>query len=292
MPQLLTRPGRRREWRRGWGFVAPAALTLLLVLGFPVAVAVGTSLVSPDGGLTLDNYARLSRDPQFRNALWVTFAFVGSTVVLHVLLGGAVAFALHSQIRARRFWRVAMILPWTLPDVISGLVWRFMYDPTAGVINAVLRGVGLSDGYIEWLGDPDLALPSVIFADVWRGYPFVMIILLAGLQSLSRDQAEAARVDGARWWQELWYITLPQLRRVILIAAALDIIWQFRRFGLVFNITGGGPGDATEILSLYIYKVYFRFFEYEYASAVAVAMAVIMVLVSLPYVRATVRRER
>ncbi|MGH3321484.1 MAG: carbohydrate ABC transporter permease [Streptosporangiaceae bacterium] len=290
--------GRRRllplsaEDRRGYGFVLPATIMLLLVLAFPIVVAVGTSFTSPHGGLTAGNYARLARSTAFLGSLTVTFVFVFATVVLHLLLGGAVAFALNAEIRGRRLWRVLMILPWTMPDVISGLVWKFMYDPTAGIINALLRQVGIIHGYIEWLGSSTLALASVIFADAWRGYPFVMLIILAGLQSTSRELSEAARVDGARWWQELWRVTLPQLRKVILVAVALDTIWQFRRFGLVYNMTGGGPGDATEILSLFIYKNYFKFFNYEYASAVAVTLAVIMLALSIPYVFSVVRRER
>jgi multiple sugar transport system permease protein len=286
------RAGARRRSRTGQAFVAPAIITLLAVLGFPIVVAVANSFLSPDGGVTLDNYGRLGTDPNFLNSLRVSFVFVGGTVALHLVLGMAVALALDTQIRGRQLWRVLMILPWTLPDVISGLVWRFMYNPTSGIINHVARRTGLAASYIDWLGNPDLALPSVILADVWRGYPFVMIILLAGLQSTSSELSEAARVDGARWWQEFWYVTLPQLRRIIVVAIALDAIWQFRRFGLVYNMTLGGPGRLTEILSLNIYKTYFDFFEYEYASAMAAVLAIVMVVLTIPYVRDAVRDRR
>jgi multiple sugar transport system permease protein len=154
----------------------------------------------------------------------------------------------------------------------------------------LLFDLGLIHKHIEWLGDSDLALPSVIFADVWRGYHFVMLILLAGLQAIPRELYEAAKVDGASAIQEFRHITIPSMRGMILIAIALDTIWQFRRFGLVFNMTAGGPGNVTEILSLYVYKQYFRYFNFEYAAAVAVVLAIIMLLLSLPYVRAMVRR--
>ena len=290
---LAPLPSRRStRARTGIGFVAPTVIALAAVLGFPIIIAIANSFLSPDGGVSLNNYGRLATDPNFLNSLRVSMVFVGGTVAMHLVLGMAVALALNAQIRGRRFWRVLMILPWTLPDVISGLVWRFMYNPTAGIINGVLRRSGLTGSYIDWLGDPDLALWSVILADVWRGYPFVMIILLAGLQSTSAELSEAARVDGARWWQEFWYVTLPQLRPIVIVALALDTIWQFRRFGLIYNMTLGGPGRLTEILSLNIYKTYFEFFEYEYASAMAVVLAVIMVVVSVPYVRNAVRRHR
>jgi multiple sugar transport system permease protein len=266
---------------------------LLLVLGFPAAIAVANSftpLWSEVKTFTLENYAKLARDELFWNSLWITFRFVGSTVLLHLLVGLAVALALNVQIKANRFFRVIAILPWTVPDVISGLIWRFMYNPTSGIINHLVRSSGVTKTYIEWLAHPSLALASVIFADVWRGYPFVMIILLAGLQAIPRELYEAARVDGATALQEFRHITIPLLKRMVIVAAALDTIWQFRRFGLIYNMTLGGPGHITEILSLYVYKQYFKYFNFEYASAVAVVLAVIMLIISLPYVRMIIRR--
>lgn len=274
-------------------FILPCLLMLLLVLGFPAFMAVLNSFTpiwSEVKTFTTQNYVKLAKDALFWNALAKTLIFVGGTVFLHLVVGLAVAVALNAQIKARRFFRVVAILPWTVPDVISGLVWRFMYNPTSGIINDLLFRMRVTNNYIEWLADPKLALPSVIFADVWRGYPFVMIILLAGLQAIPRELYEAAKMDGASVFKEFRYITIPSLKRIILIAAALDIIWQFRRFGLVYNMTLGGPGHATEILSLYVYKQYFRYFNFEYASAIAVVMAVIMLAISFPYVRMIVRR--
>jgi multiple sugar transport system permease protein len=279
---------------QGYGFILPALLMLLLVLGFPIAVAVLNSFSLPEaevGAWTLENYRKLLfKDSRFGNSLFVTFVFVGGTVLFHLIVGFIVALALNADIRAKQFFRVVVILSWTVPDVISGLIWRSMYNPTAGIINKLLFDLGVIGTHVEWLGDTDLALPSVIFADVWRGFPFAMIILLAGLQAISRELYEAARVDGASTIQEFRHITLPSMRQMILIAAALDTISQFRRFGLVFNMTLGGPGNATEILSLYVYKQYFRYFNFEYAAAMAVVLALIMLLLSLPYVWAMVRR--
>jgi multiple sugar transport system permease protein len=265
---------------------------LLLVLGFPIAMAVFNSFRLPDGAWTLEHYVKLPNDDRFLNSLVVTFTFVASTVILHLVVGFIVALALNSKARARNFFGVVAILPWAVPDVISGLIWRFMYNPTAGIINRVLLNLGIINTYVEWLGDSDLALPSVIFADIWRGYPFVMLILLAGLKAIPEELYEAAKVDGASVFQEFRHITIPMMRTMILIAAALDTIWQFRRFGLIVNMTAGGPGNVTEILSLYIYKQYFRYFNFEYASAVAVIMALLMLLLSVPYVRAMIERMR
>lgn len=282
-----------KEKYQGYLFVLPCFLMLLLVLGFPAFMAVLNSfspIWSEGFNFTLENYRKLSHDPVFWNALSKTLFFVSGTVFLHLALGLAVALALNAEIKARRFFRVLAILPWTVPDVISGLIWRFMYNPLSGIINDGLMKLQLTGTYIEWLADPKLAMPSIIFADVWRGYPFVMIILLAGLQAIPREQYEAARVDGASPLQEFWHITIPNLKRMIVIAVALDIIWQFRRFGLVYTMTQGGPGRTTEILSILVYKQYFRFFNFEYAAAIAVVMAVIMLIISFPYVRMIVRR--
>jgi multiple sugar transport system permease protein len=282
-----------RQELEGYAFILPSLLMLLLILGFPMAIAVlnsFTPLWSEVKTFTLENYVKLAGDDLFWNALLVTFRFVGSTVLLHLVVGLAVALALNAQIKANRIFRIIAILPWTVPDVISGLIWRFMYNPTSGIINDLLHKTGVTNAYIEWLAHPKLALPSVIFSDVWRGYPFVMIILLAGLQAIPQELYEAARVDGASALQEFRHVTIPLLGRMIIIAVALDTIWQFRRFGLVYNMTLGGPGHVTEILSLYVYKQYFKYFNFEYASAMAVVLAIIMLVISLPYVRMMVRR--
>ena len=137
---------------------------------------------------------------------------------------------------------------------------------------------------LEWLGDPDLAVWSIVIANVWRATPFVMLILLAGLQSIPKHLYEAAAIDGATKLQQFIYITLPGLRKMIVVALALDIVWEVRRFGLIQAMTQGGPGILTEVLSTYTYKQYFQFFRFEYASAISVVMTIVLLLISLPYI--------
>jgi multiple sugar transport system permease protein len=292
-PRLRLPSLRLRPPLTGLAFVLPSLLLLLLVLGLPALMAVANSFTpiwSEAKTFTFDNYVKLQQDRQFWESLWVTIVFVVASVGLHLVLGLTIALALNTEPLGNWFFRIVAILPWTVPDVISGLIWRFMYDPTAGIINYFLGRLGVENPYVEWLAAPHLALPSVIFADVWRGYPFVMLILLAGLQAIPKDLYEAAQVDGASGFQEVRHITIPGLSRMFQIAIALDVIWQFRRFGLVYNMTQGGPGNATEILPLAIYRQYFKYFNFEYASAMAVVLAVIMILVSIPYVRMVVKR--
>lgn len=280
--------------RQGYWFILPCFLLLGLVLGFPMVMAILNSFApiwtKGLAGFTLAYYQRLLHDDVFWNSIIRTVYFVGATVGLHLILGLAVALALNSAIRGRRFFRVMAILPWTVPDVIAGLVWGWMYDPLSGIVNDVLHRVGLISSPVEWLANPALVMPSVILADTWRGYPFVMLVLLAGLQAIPKEQYEAAKVDGASAIQEFFHVTLPNLKRMIAIATILDIIWQARRFGLIWVMTEGGPARSSEILSVLAYRQYFRFFNFEYASAISVALAVVLLIIGLPYVRAVARR--
>lgn len=275
-------------------FILPAFSMLIVILGFPFVMAILMSLnlawvKSSLLGFTFENYSRLFRDRVFYNDLIVTLSFVLPTVGFHLLLGLGVALLLNMEIKARRFFRVVAILPWTIPDVIAGLIWRFMFDPLSGIINSVLARLNLIQSPITWLSDARLALPSVVFAEVWRGYPFVMLLLLAGLQSIPQGLYEAAKIDGASAWKRFWHISLPNLSRIIMIAFTLDFIWECRRFGLVYNMTGGNPGHATEVLSLYVYKNFFIFFNFGYAAAIAVVLALIMMIISFPYLKASMK---
>ncbi|MFB6291425.1 MAG: carbohydrate ABC transporter permease [Candidatus Bipolaricaulia bacterium] len=273
---------------QGYLFVLPTVLLLLVILGFPAFMAILNSVTpiwSEGFSFTIRNYVKLVHDPIFWNSFIKTIYFVGSIVFLHFLIALPIAMALNSQIRARNFFRVLAILPWTMPDVISGLAWRYMLKPTQGIVNHILMTLEITDNYISWLGNPKLAMPSVILAEVWRAYPFVMVILLAGLQAIPQQLYEAARVDGASFFQTFRYITIPQLKRPFAVALALDTIWEYRRFGVIYTMTKGGPGHATEVFSMRVYKEYFKFFNFEYAATIAVVVAGVMLLITLPYVR-------
>ncbi len=278
----------------GYWFILPCFILLLGVLGVPMVMALLNSFApiwtKGLSGFTFAYYRKLFVDPVFLNSLIRTVYFVGTTVALHLVLGLGVALALNSAVRARRFFRVIAILPWTVPDVIAGLVWACMYDPLSGILNELLHRLRLIASPVEWLANPTLVMPSVILADVWRGYPFVMLVLLAGLQTIPREQYEAARVDGASAIQEFLYVTLPNLKPMIAIATILDMIWQTRRFGLIWVMTEGGPARATEILSVLAYRQYFKFFNFEYASAISVVLALFLLLIGIPYIRMVSQR--
>ena len=270
----------------------PSLAALVLLLGYPTAAAVASSFSAPRGSaLTLANYAYALSDPIFWLVVKNHWMFVVLTVVAHVALGFAVALLLNLPVPGITVFRVIAILPWTIPDVIAGIMWRWMYDPLYGVVNDVLRRLGVVDQPVTWLGEPSLALLSVAVADIWRGFPFVMLILLAGLQTVPQDLYEAAAIDGAGAWRRFLHITVPGVMPMLVVAVALDTVWQSRRFGLIEAMTQGGPGNLTEILSTFVYRQYFKFFDYEYAAAVAVILAVMLLVITLPYIRMLAREH-
>ncbi|AKQ55766.1 carbohydrate ABC transporter permease [Bordetella hinzii] len=280
----------KRQWA-GYAFVAPGVILLILILGFPAVMAVLQSLgIGEASGPSLAGYARLVQDAEFRASLLNTVIFVVCVVSLHFLLGLGVALLLNQRFRGRWLFRVIAILPWTMPDVIGGLIFRFIFDTLSGGVNLVIQLAGGTP--VDWLGHPQWSLMTVILAEAWRGYPYVMLILLAGLQAIPRDQYEAAEIDGVGKWKVFAHITLPNLRPMIAIALILDAIWECRLFGMIYGMTGGGPGYATQNLTLLVYKNYFQFFDSAYASSIAVVLAALLLVLAVPYVRTTLKEQR
>ncbi len=283
-----------RDRYKGYFFILPAFLLLIVILGFPAVAAILQSfnlvwVLEPS--FSVKSYQRLFRDSEFLKSLLNTVIFVSATVGFHLLIGLGIALLLNMEIKGKYFFRVIAILPWTVPDVIGGLIWRFMFDTLPGIVNAVLLKTGLIIDPIDWLGNPRLAFPCVIFAETWRGYPFAMLILLAGLQAIPQEQYEAAEIDGASKTQSFLYITIPNLKYMFIIALILDTIWECRLFGMVYSMTGGGPGYSSQVLSVLTYKHYFLFFNTSYAAAIAVVLAILMLIISIPYLRMTMKRE-
>ena len=268
-------------------FVLPAFFLLILVLGWPAITSILYSFQPTQAGVsgyTLASYKALLKDPFFKTTFWNTAVFVFFSVGSHMVLGLAVAMVLNSALPAKPVFRIIALLPWVVPDVVAGIIWKWMYNPIYGSLNDLLIKVGMLENPVEWLSNPKLAMMSAILVNLWRGFPFVMLILLAGLQAIPKHLYEAASIDGASKLTQFFHITLPGLRKMIVVALALDIVWEVRRFGLIQAMTQGGPGVLTEVLSTYTYKQYFQFFRFEYASAISVVMTVVLLLVSLPYI--------
>jgi multiple sugar transport system permease protein len=181
-------------------------------------------------------------------------------------------------------FRGVFILPWLFTAAIVAVLWRMLLAPS-GVINYLLETVGLASGQVEWLSNPSVALMAVTFINIWSGYPFFMVSMLAGLQGIPGDLYEAATVDGANAWQKFWSVTIPQLRPIIIAMMLLDFIWTSQQFALIWLTTGGGPIDATEMLSTYTYKLAFSQYEFALASTSAVLVLLLSMVLAFFYVR-------
>jgi multiple sugar transport system permease protein len=284
----------KRERALPYLLVAPAVAVLLALSIYPLFYAVKVSLQTGAGAgarWTLQNFARLASDRFFLDALWHTLVYATVALTFEFLLGLGLAVLLNSRLRGRSLFRAALLVPMMLPPVVVGVVWRLMLNPNFGAINGTLKGAGFNTESLTWTAKPWLALLSVIAVDVWQWTPFMFLVLLAGLQAIPQEPYEAARIDGSSAWQTFRYITLPQLQPAILIALLLRTMDLLRVFDQIFILTEGGPGFATETISLYIYRTAFRFFDFGYAAAMSFVLLLLTNIISLLYIRLLQRRE-
>ncbi len=301
--------GRRRRREEGplaWAFVTPALAVILLVALFPLAWTVWESLHLHDLRMPwlghpfvgLGNYVAIVHDGRFWRALAHTAFFTATSVALELVLGLLLALALNVPFRGRGAARAAVLVPWAIPTVVAALLWRFIFDSQAGIANVVLRDVGVLDRPIVWFIRPTTAWVPVILADVWKTTPFVALLLLAGLQTIDRALYEAAATDGAGPWWQLRHITLPLLKPAIVVVLIFRTLDAFRVFDLVYVLTGGGPGTATEPIALYTFNTLLQNLQFGYGSALSVLVFVATFALAVLYIKgleadvAGERRER
>lgn len=235
----------------------------------------------------LQNYAKIISDPVFQQAIYNTLYFTVMSVIFHLILGLSFAMLLNTRLlppMLKAVFRVIYILPWVFTAAIIAILWRLLLDPV-GVVNYVLATLGLITKPVEWLSSRQLALQSVTFINIWAGYPFYMVSLLAGLQGIPEELYEAGTIDGANGRQLFWQITIPQLRPIILSLAMLDFIWTMQQFTLIWMTTGGGPIHVTEMLSTFTYKMAFSSYQFAQASASAFIILTLCMVVAFFYVR-------
>jgi multiple sugar transport system permease protein len=227
----------------------------------------------------LENYARLIGSGEFWNALRVTLVYAAGVTLTALLLGVGVAVLLNQPIRGRAFYRVLYFLPVITPTVATGVVWKYLFDPTQGVINRGLGGVGIVGP--SWLSDPAWALAAVILVGIWKRVGFNMVVYLAALQSIPKTYYEAAAIDGASPWQQFRYITLPLLAPTTFFLVVTALIDAFQVFDLVYVMTAGGPLTATDVMGYYLYRYGFRYSELGFASAIAYVMFALIFVVTV-----------
>jgi len=295
-------PGRPRRRRRNF---LPYVLVSLIVgylsvfILFPITQQFLTSFSNNVVGVDqvrwvgLRNYERLWEDDDFWFSLRVTFVYMFFVVIGSVSLGLLSALLLNRRFRGRSVARSAIAIPWAFPEISAVLVFLWMCNPTFGVLNVFARLIPGIDENLNWLSDPDLAMPLVIVLSVWKAFPFTFLVILAALQTVPRDRYEAAEVDGANRLQAFRFITIPEIAPTLMLMAVLMSIFAFKQFTLIWLTTGGGPyGGITETLVLGIYQTAFRFFDLAYGATLGVAGFVIVLCLTLLFVYVQQRQER
>jgi multiple sugar transport system permease protein len=271
----------------------PTAVLLALFIAYPfvkgVLLSVSDARVGVPGHFVgLQNFVALANDGIFLEAVYNTFVYTAVTTVFKLALGLWLALLLNRHFRGKALTRAFVLLPFIIPTVLSTFAWKWMFDPTFSVINWTLYRLDIIDTRINWLGDPHLAMISIIIVNVWRGVPFYAISLLAGLQTISPELQEAAAIDGARPWQRFWHVTWPLLLPVTMVVVLFSVIQTFADFQLVYVLTGGGPANATHLFATYAYQIGVGTGLLSEGAAVSLAMfpaLLVVVIVQLLYIR-------
>jgi multiple sugar transport system permease protein len=270
--------------RRSGVWLAPAIAVLLALSIYPLLFAIDISLRTP-AGYGLSNFARLPGDRFFLVSLWQTLVYTGGALALEFTLGLSLALLVNRDFRGRQVLRSVLLIPMLLPPVVVAVIWRLILNPEFGVLNGALRTLGFDTSGLTWLGAENSAMFSVILVDVWQWTPFMFLLLLAGLQGLPVEPFEAAVVDGASQWQIFRRLTLPMLQPVIAIAVLLRGMDLLRVFDQIFILTQGGPGFATETVTLYIYRTAFRYWNFGYAAAMSFVLLAAITIIARSFLK-------
>lgn len=277
----------------------PTIIIILLVAVYPLIKSFDISLryynlTKPERGtpyIWFKNYQFIVTDDKFWSSMKTTMVFTILSVSLVMLLGTSIALLLNRDFKGKNFIRALMLVPWAIPSVVNGLIWLWILNPSYGALNGLLSQLGIIDEYIIWLGDKNWAMFWVIIAEAWKETPFIMLMILAALQSIPKDLYEAAKVDGAGRFQTLFKITLPIIRPTHFIALTLRTIWAMKSFDLIYTLTSGGPGEATSVIGYYTYQKAFVSMNLGRGSAAAWIMTVIMMGLTVIYQRALMKEE-
>lgn len=291
---------RSRRERQAWALLLPMLLIMLAVTGYPLVSTVRLSFtdailtghVSMFHWVGWDNFRYVFTDPDFGDAFWRTLYFTIVSVGIEMVLGVLVGLLLDCEFRGRAIMRALIVLPWALPTIVNAMLWRLIYSPEYGSLNALLSQFGLIDSYRSWLGDPDSAMNMVIMADVWKNYPLVALIVLAALQTIPRELYMAAAIDGAGPWIRFWRITFPQILAPLTVALILRMIEAFKVFDIIYVMTRGGPADSTKTVSFFVYQESFSYLRAGSGAAYALVVTIASAVMIATYITLLRRRER
>lgn len=279
------RGAKLRDLASRWSFLAPAILLLVAVLAYPLLYTVQISFsdfdlatFAPSGWIGTANYEDVLSDDNFGNSLLVTGIYLILALPLQIVLGFGIAFLLNAEWRGRGVIRALFLIPMVVAPVVSGGIWKIMLDPLWGVVTWFLGLFGVSP--IDWFGDAGIAMISIVIIDTWRSVPFVVLIASAAMLALPKDVFEASSVDGANWWQTLKSISLPMLAPIIAATFVVRWLGAVKMFDVVLATTNGGPGQATNVVNLYIYRQAFQLLEFGTSSAMAIIVLVITMVLT------------
>lgn len=290
---------RIREWKTGSLFLIPAIAFLVLTSLYPLVYALILTFFHWDLKISpvkkfigFGNYVHAFKDNQFHNSLQVTLTFVLVTVFVEAVLGMAIALLVTRESRGGRIVRSLILIPMVMTPVVVGVLWRMLFNPDFGLINYLLSLFGADPKKLLWLGDPNLALWTVMITDIWEWTPFVVLCFVAGLTSLPVDTIKAARVDGASSWQIFWHISLPLMKPVILVTVLLRFLDAFKVVDTVYVMTYGGPGNSTKLLSFFIYETGLKYFNIGYASTISWLFIIFVFILTFYLIRERQRMEQ
>ncbi|MDY0095839.1 MAG: sugar ABC transporter permease [Candidatus Vecturithrix sp.] len=288
---------RQKDLCTAYLFLLPAVILLLVLILYPLVRSIHLSFLNASfvnrnpQFVGLKNYIKIFESGLFWKVLKNSVIWTVVVVGFQFFFGLTFALFLNKIVIARNLFRSLLLVPWVVPGVIVGVIWKIMYNPQVGLVNALLLKFGIIADYTAFLADERTALLAVIVVAVWKGFPFSVVIYLAALQSVRVDLLDAAMIDGANFLQRLRYVIIPEITEIIRITLLLTTIWTFNYFDIIYAMTNGGPNKATQIFPLEIYEQAFRQFRFSYAAAIAVIALLGILFVSLFYVRELRKRE-
>ncbi|MGY2893341.1 carbohydrate ABC transporter permease [Deinococcus sp. UYEF24] len=300
-PLNSAQPARRRPIRLGnYLFILPAIVFLLLFMAYPIALNIQMSfkdvtaatLLGGAPWVGLKNYVDVIHNPAFGHTVSNTIVFTLASLVFQIAIGLALAVFYTRSFPGSVYMRGLYLLAWSIPIVVSGTVWRWLFDGESGVINYLLRSLHLAGDRIYWTSDANFSLAAVIVVNIWLGIPFNLSLLLAAMQGLPQEVYEAAEIDGATKWQQFRYVTLPLLRPALLSTLVLGLIYTIKVFDVVFITTAGGPLDSSQVVSTFAYKLVFQQYQFGQGAALLNMLFVLLLALAVLYVRSISREER
>lgn len=271
---------------QGYYFILPALMVLGMLIAYPIAYTGLLSVTDNAGNFVgLTNFRRILAARATPIAFWNTLWWVLGSIVFQVVLGVMTAVLLNQNFRGRALVRSVTLVPWVVPGIVAATTWAWMLHTEFGIINYMLTAPGIIDKPVGWLTNGNTVMPVMIAINIWKMFPFVAIMVLAGLQSISNDLYEAARIDGASFWEEVWYVMLPQVRSVIVAVTLLLVIWALNHITIIYAITRGGPANRTLITPIQIFRTAFEGVQFGQAAALSVMFFAIAILVVFVYIR-------